>query len=120
IDCAVAWEIAAGRADGTYGPGAAVTRAQMASFVARTLEAAGVELPEVSGSRFDDVDPASVHGERIEQLAEVGLVGGVGDGRYAPGQAVTRAQMARFLVGAYEHAAGQSLPTLPDAFVDDD
>lgn len=120
IDCAAWWDVASGRNDGTYGPGVPVTRAQMASFVARALEAAGVVLPEVSGSRFDDVDATSAHGRRIEQLAELGLVDGIAPGRYAPGRAVTRAQMARFLVGAYEVAAGQRLPTLPDAFVDDD
>ncbi|HSK22583.1 MAG TPA: S-layer homology domain-containing protein, partial [Egicoccus sp.] len=120
IDCAVAWEIAAGRTDGTYGPGVPVTRAQMASFVARALEGVGVELPEITGSRFDDVDATSTHGQRIEQLAELGLVDGVTPGRYAPGRSVTRAQMAKFLVGAYEQAAEQSLPMWPDAFVDDD
>ena len=120
IDCAAWWEIAAGRTDGTYGPGAPVTRAQMASFVARTLQAVGVELPEVTGSRFDDVDASSVHGPSIEQLAELGIVDGVTPDTYAPGRVVTRAQMARFLVGAYELAADQQLPTLPDAFVDDD
>jgi hypothetical protein len=120
IDCAAWWEVASGRSDGTYGPGAPVTRAQMASFVARALEAAGVEMPEVSGSRFGDVDATSTHGRRIEQLAELGIVDGVRPGRYEPGRSVTRAQMAKFLVGAYELAADARLPRWPDAFTDDD
>lgn len=120
IDCAAWWELAQGRTNGSFEPGEPVTRAQMASFVARSLEAVGVELPDVSGSRFSDVDPVSAHAERIEQLAELGLVDGVTSERFAPSQAVSRAQMAKFLVSAYQHAADRQLPTKPNAFVDDD
>lgn len=89
-----------------YFPGAEVTRAQMASFVANMLTEAGVELPAPSDQGFEDVDDESVHAAAIRQLAEAGVVDGVTEDRYAGHEFVTRAQMATYLIGAQAHAAG--------------
>lgn len=106
IDCVAARGIAQGR-DGSYRPQETVTRGQMASFVARTLEAAGHPLPAPQDQRFDDVDD-SVHRDRIRQLAEVGIVRGRTADRYEPEGLVTRGQMASYLVRAaswaHDHA----------------
>jgi hypothetical protein len=99
IDCVADQGIALGQ-DGAYHPGDRVTRGQMASFVARSLEAAGDrELPDDPDSHFDDTSD-SVHEERIDQLAEIGVVEGRTDDRYDPGGYVTRGQMASFLLRA--------------------
>ena len=119
IRCAADYGIAAGRADGTYGPAAPVTRDQMAAFVARTLAAAGVQLPTDPADAFTD-DGQSVHHLAINQLAALGVVGGKGGGRYAPADPVSRDQMATFLVNAYEEATGFSLRAAGDAFTDDE
>jgi hypothetical protein len=119
IDCVTWWGVAEGGTDGTFGPASSVTRGQMASFVVRALEAVGETLPAPPTPRFADTAD-TVHGERIEQLAEAGIVEGVGDSLFAPGRPVTRAQMAAFLARAEAWRTGTPLPAVPDAFTDDD
>ncbi|MDP9418155.1 MAG: S-layer homology domain-containing protein, partial [Actinomycetota bacterium] len=55
----------------------------------------------------------------IDQLAEVGIVTGKGARRYEPAGPVTRAQMASFLVRAYEKRSGTALPEGEDYYDDD-
>ncbi|MFN2486115.1 MAG: S-layer homology domain-containing protein [Acidimicrobiia bacterium] len=84
--------------DGTkFCPNDAVTRAQMASFIARALE-----LTASGPSRFTD-DNGSVHEPDIEAIAALGItVGCTSDGlKFCPNDAVTRAQMASFLARAF-------------------
>jgi hypothetical protein len=47
---------------------------------------------------FGDVPCPSLFADWIEQLAAEGITGGCGNGNYCPGNAVTRGQMAVFLV----------------------
>ena len=77
-------------------PNRSVTRAQMATFLTRAL---GLEVPEVSAG-FGDVDPGSVHASSIEALLASGVTVGCATEplRFCPGDAVTRAQMASFLI----------------------
>ena len=99
IDCITDHGIAEGR-DGEYHPGERVTRDQMASFIARTLEAAGDrELPDDPDRHFEDTQ-GNVHEQRIDQLAEVGIIAGRDTDHYAPREYVTRAQMASLLLRA--------------------
>jgi hypothetical protein len=117
IACLVWWEVARGTSDTTYGPAAAVSRAQMAAFIARLLDTSGRPLPAAQRDHFTD-DAGNVHEADINRLAEAGLVGGRGGGRYAPSDPVTRAQMASFLVRAYEYRTDVSLESLDDHFGD--
>ena len=75
-------------------PDEAVTRAQMASFLARA-----VKLSYTSRDHFVD-DEGNVHEENINRLAQSGMTLGCnppeGD-RFCPDDVVTRAQMASFL-----------------------
>jgi hypothetical protein len=119
IECLALFEVVLGRPDGTYAPAAPVTRAQLASFVARTIEASGVALPADPPDAFDD-DNGSVHEATINQLAAAGVVSGKGGRRYAPAETVNRAQMATFLVNAYQAATGIALRSSGDRFSDDD
>jgi hypothetical protein len=99
IDCVADQGIAAGR-DGRYLPGEHVTRGQMGSFIARTLEAAGDrDLPSEPANHFSD-DDGTEHEDRVDQLAEIGVVEGKSQDRYDPDRLVTRAQMAAFLLRA--------------------
>lgn len=114
IDCVDHTGITRGREENgqrVYAPLEEVTRAQMATFIIQTLEAAGYEDELPSGEateddpdEFDDI-AESVHRERINQLARIGVANGVDDGtRYAPGRSITRMQMASFIVAATEFA----------------
>ena len=118
IDCMAWWGIATGTSPTTFGPAAPVTRAQMASFVVRTIESAGPGLPEPTTDWFDD-DNGSVHERQINQLAAAGVVAGGGARSFAPAIAVTRAQMASFLVRAHDYVDATPLPFGVDRFTDD-
>jgi hypothetical protein len=119
IDCVAWWEVAGGVTTKSYVPGAPVNRAQMASFVARALAAAGYSLPAAPADAFGD-DEGSVHERAIDQLAAAGIVSGVRPGVFGAGQLVTRAQMATFLVRAHDLLATTDLANVGNRFVDDD
>jgi hypothetical protein len=83
--------ITAGCGPSRYCPRSAVTREQMASFLARALD-----LPPASRDYFGD-DEASPHEDHINRLAEAGITGGCAEGRFCPRSPVTRGQMVAFL-----------------------
>lgn len=81
--------------------------------------AAACDPVAVPGANFLDVG-GDVHRESIDCAAFWGLVQGVGEGSFAPSQAVTRGQVATILLGVLE-AAGVDVPAdPPDAFDDDE
>ena len=78
-----------------YCPSNPVTRAQMASFLARALD---LEAPPQRAG-FGDVDPSSAHAANIEALYAAQITTGCTQDplAYCPSRPVTRAQMAAFL-----------------------
>jgi thermitase len=78
----------------TFCPGAVVSRAQMATFLARAIEA-----PPTSTDFFND-DDGNLHERSINRLAAAGIVHGCGQGRVCPAEGVTRGQMAALLYRA--------------------
>lgn len=84
-------------------PQAPVTRAQMATLLARAFD-----LESDTGAGFVDVDPQSAHAAGIDAIAAAGIAGGCGAGpdRYCPDDLVTRGQAATFIATARDHAGG--------------
>jgi V8-like Glu-specific endopeptidase len=119
IDCVVWWAVARGTSSTTYAPANAVNRAQMATFIAQLIDRTGPPLPAAETDRFAD-DDGNPHETNINRLAEAGIVGGLGGGRYGPADPVSREQMATFLVNAYEYRTGDTLESSKDHFSDDD
>ena len=107
IDCIAYYEITKGTGDGTtYSPSQEVTRAQMAVFIARAAEAAGVELGEVSDAGFSDIGETWQEAQdAINRLASAGMI--PSGGAFRPGDAITRAEMATFLIGLLSKATGK-------------
>lgn len=105
IDCLAAERIAAGRADGTFGPDAPVTREQLATFLARILETYQIAV-DAPPAGFSDVDPGSVHAPAIDVLSDLGIVLGDEQGRFRPRHTVTRGQMASLLVRTHAELTG--------------
>jgi len=91
-----------GRPADAFGPGLPVRRDQMASFVARSLEAILSEPPTTDEVYFDDLNGVlAEHADHINVLAEQRITAGRqadGQRRYAPGQTVRRDEMASFLM----------------------
>jgi choice-of-anchor B domain-containing protein len=90
--------ITAGCGGGDYCPANAVTRAQMAIFLLKAKYGADHVPPTETGTVFADVPAGSFAAAWIEELAALGVTGGCGNGNYCPNDAVTRAQMAVFLL----------------------
>lgn len=90
-------------------PDSAITRAQMAAFVVRTLE-----LPASDVDAFGD-DDGGLFEPAINALAAAGITTGCEDGSFCPGEDVTRGELAAFLRRAGELPAGET-----DHFPDDD
>lgn len=118
VRCAVAVGIVSGFPDGTYGPDLPVRRDQMAAFIALTLDAAGIDLPDGADGTFSDVPATNTHARHVNRLAAAGIVqggpGGLSADQYGPGMRTRRDQMASFLM----RAAGYALQNDVDAFND--
>jgi hypothetical protein len=96
----------------SYCPEGTVTRAQMAVFLLRGIHNATYNPPSAGGSTgFADVPPTYWAASWIKQLAAEGITGGCGSGNYCPEGAVTRAQMAIFLLRS-KHGASYSPPAV--------
>lgn len=107
-------DVVQGRADGTYGPSQPVTRAAMASYIARMIEFVTDEQIPVG----DDVDPAfpdvdGVHANNVNKLATLGIVQGRGEGTYGPSQPVTRAAMVTFVANSMDYLAFRGYLPVP-------
>ena len=90
-----------------YCPDQAVTRAQMATFLARAFD-----LEAAPPAGFTDT-AGSTHEANIDSLAAAGVTKGCATDplRYCPDMAVTRAQMATFLTRALDLMSESSVDT---------
>ena len=133
IICLAFSEITTGTTPTTFDPNDEVTRGQMATFVARLIDTSNrlevgdsiEELPAYDGDNdFVDADDDDVHTPAINRLADVGIAlgdpGGIGDDRFAPGDEVTRGQMASFLNRAQDFMTGDGFEVDDDFFTDDE
>ena len=93
--------ITGGCGGGNYCPNDSVTRAQMAVFLLRAMFGSGYAPPPATGV-FADAPLGSFAVDWVEALAAEGISGGCGGGNFCPSDPVTRAQMAVFLVRAFE------------------
>ena len=109
----IEWLVDAGITNGCGGgrfcPAEWVSRAQMASFIARADA-----LATATRDYFPD-DAGSLHEPDINRVAQAAITNGCGGGMYCPASGVTRDQMAAFLVRALNLPA-----TNNDYFVDDE
>ena len=98
INCVAYYGITNGTGDGsTYSPNQDVTRAEMAVFIARAAGVAGVDVGSGSGG-FSDIGHVWAEAQdAINALASKGMI--PSGGTFRPDDAITRAEMATFLVG---------------------
>jgi hypothetical protein len=89
----------------TYCPGNSATRGQMAIFALVGKEGAAYSpVPCGTTPMFADVAVTSPYCKWVEELARRGVVGGCGGGNYCPTNAVTRGQMAIFMLKTLDPA----------------
>lgn len=87
--------VTSGYPDGTFRPGADITRQSMAAFLYRYSGSPEVAVPP--SATFTDIPLSHPFSVEIEWLASVGITGGFPDGSYRPGSAVTRQSLAAFM-----------------------
>ena len=93
--------ITAGCGNGDYCPSSSNTRAQMAVFIWKAQH--GAEAPPACTGLFADVPcPGGFAADYIEGIASEGVTAGCGNGNFCPTANITNAQMAVFLVKAFE------------------
>ena len=99
-----------GMADGRFYPASSVTRGQVAQIFYRLLK----EQKVSSKSTFTDVPDTLWCAEAVNALASLGIVEGVGNGKFAPNQSITRAEFvticARF---TQVSASGETFTDVP-------
>ncbi|MEM8707015.1 MAG: S-layer homology domain-containing protein [Actinomycetota bacterium] len=108
--------ITTGTSDLTYSPFDAVTRGQMAAFLARMWEALGNTCGGTLGE-FVDVPASSFAYAPVACIKDLGVTNGTGNGTYSPAAFVTREQMAAFLARMWE-ALGNTCGGTPGEFTD--
>lgn len=84
----------------SYCPETHVTRAQMAVFLLRSMHGNTYTPSAATGTLYADVPADYWSAAWIEALANEGITGGCGNGKYCPETVVTRDQMAVFLLRA--------------------
>jgi hypothetical protein len=92
--------ITSGCSAGFYCPDQAVTRAQMAVFLLRGEHGSVYVPPPATGTVFADVPASGFAAAWIERLSAESISSGCGSGNYCPTSAVTRGEMAVFLLRA--------------------
>jgi nitrogen fixation protein len=112
----VANQITVGCGSGNYCPVDSVTRQQMAVFLMKSINGLCYVPPPCTGV-FPDVPCSSNFAKWIEALAASGITGGCGGGNYCPTNAVTRQQMAVFLLKA-KHGSTYVPPACDGDFLD--
>ncbi len=95
-----------------YCPETVVTRSQMAIFLERGMHGSSYVPPAAgAGTGFGDVPNDYWAATWIQQLAADAITSGCGSGNYCPEGAVTRAQMAVFLLKS-KYGAGYAPPAV--------
>lgn len=96
-------DVTKGIGNDLYDPYGAVPRWQMALFLTRMVEAAGLPLPGGAPQGFVDIGGATTEAQlAINQLAELGITRGTSETTFSPDQVVTREQMASFIARTLE------------------
>ena len=93
-----------GVSDTSFAPEGAMTRAMFVTVLGRLAGASGSGKP----SAFTDVEPGLWYSDYVDWAAERGIVEGYGDGRFGPGDTVTREQAA-VILARYAKSRGTSL-----------
>ncbi len=98
VDTVARNQITVGCGQGNYCPGQNIPRSQMAVFLLKAKFGSDHVPPPETGTIFNDVPVGSFAAAWIEELYNLGVTGGCGNGNYCPDDPVTRAQMAVFLL----------------------
>ncbi|MBO9597380.1 MAG: glycosyl hydrolase 53 family protein [Cohnella sp.] len=106
--------IVAGTGDNRFEPERAVTRAEFATMLSRSLR-----LPTATkASPFKDVPSTASYAEAIHAAYAAGIVQGTGKGAsFAPNRTITRQEMAVMVLRAYHYLRPEAAPVSDNALL---
>jgi hypothetical protein len=110
--------LTAGCGGGAYCVDQAVTRGQIAVFLLRGKEGLCFLPPACSVATFTDVPCSNLYSRWIYELVTREITGGCGPNIYCPDNAVTREQIAVFLLRTLEGTTYTPPPCVTPAFTD--
>ncbi len=118
IACIYALGVTTGTTPTTYSPADNVTRAQMASFLARLYKAITGTDAEIVETPFTDVAATDSAHDDIGRIYGLEITTGTTPTTYSPADNVTRAQMASFLARLYKAITGTDAEIVETPFTD--
>ena len=78
----------------TFSPGVPMTRGMAVTVLGRLAE---IDTEKYGGASFDDVDTAQYYAPYVKWAAELGIVSGVGNNKFAPDANISRQDLAVIL-----------------------
>ncbi len=105
--------VMSGRTDNKFEPNSDITRAEFAVYIVNMLG-----INKKAKSSFVDVPKDMWYANSIGILADMGIVSGVGDNKFAPNQTISRQDIAIMLAHTYKAVYGVELTGEGKAFVD--
>ena len=110
-------DIFRGTSDTEFSPYGTMTRAMMVTVLGRLSQ---VDPADYTGApAFTDVKSGSWYAPYVAWAVAAGITDGVGQGRFAPDEPVTRAQMAAFLWRYFQHIGARLPETVTDSLPGD-
>ncbi|WP_313530621.1 S-layer homology domain-containing protein, partial [Anaerotignum sp.] len=106
IEFVVARGLFSGTSNTTFSPNTAMTRGMFVTALGRLAEA---DVSKYKTSSFSDVKADAYYMGYVEWATKNNIVNGIGDGKFAPDQSITREQMA-VIMANYAKAIGFNLP----------
>ena len=91
-----------GVGNGNFNPNGQLTREQAAVMLARLANVIGQPLPQSTPTFADNAQISSWAFEAVGQAQAVGIMGGVGDNRFAPSGDYTREQSIVTILRLFE------------------
>ena len=92
-----------GYRDGMFGPSRSMTRAEVSAIFARLLAAKrGDTIPAAAGTKFVDIPSGAWYSGYVKYLADYGVAYGRTKDRFAPNEAITRAEFVAMTVRFFD------------------
>lgn len=101
-----------GYPDGTFKPAKQVTRAEAAAMLVKDLSL-DTGQSENNPTHFKDISQSDWFYDAVTALSQKGIIGGYEDGSFKPNQTVTRAELTKLLVAAYNLSSNQDHKEVP-------
>lgn len=114
IEVLAARNIMNGTGGDKFTPKANITRSEVAAMLVRALN---INTKPATG-KFTDVASSKWYAMEVEAAANAGIVGGIGNNKFAPEANITREEIVTMIARALEYKQGKATAAAPVTFAD--